>query len=280
MKVDAQGHFEFKTLPAGRPYSVIASAKGFGSLQSQPQEVDGRRQELPPLVLPTADKQLAGRVVDTDEKPVPGATVQMSGNGQVENLVKADTNGLFFFDGICDGHVNLTANFKRVYGRARAEAGETNVLITLGAQPSVNEVESARHLPLQGKPLPDLAAVDLAAAPTNQALLVCIFDIEQRPSRRFARQVADQFEALKQKGIAVVGIQGTTCNADTFKEWKEGNPVPYPMGSVGAKSPKTKWITDLESLPWLILTDKQGRVRAEGFSLDELEGKLKTLEKE
>ena len=42
------------------------------------------------------------------------------------------------------------------------------------------------------------------------------------------------------------------------------------------KADKTKWASEVESLPWLILTDGDRRVTAEGFALDELEAKLKT----
>ncbi len=45
------------------------------------------------------------------------------------------------------------------------------------------------------------------------------------------------------------------------------------------KSEKSRWAFGVESLPWLILTDKQGRVAAEGFPLDELETKLRALPK-
>jgi hypothetical protein len=45
------------------------------------------------------------------------------------------------------------------------------------------------------------------------------------------------------------------------------------------KSPKTRWATDSSSLPWLILVNQEGRVAAEGFALDELDAKLKALEK-
>jgi hypothetical protein len=35
----------------------------------------------------------------------------------------------------------------------------------------------------------------------------------------------------------------------------------------------------MKSLPWLILTDEQHIVRAEGFNIDELDEKIKEVEK-
>jgi hypothetical protein len=52
--------------------------------------------------------------------------------------------------------------------------------------------------------------------------------------------------------------------------------VPFPVGRVPEKSDQTRWVSAAESLPWLILTDAERRVVAEGFALDELEALLKT----
>jgi hypothetical protein len=43
---------------------------------------------------------------------------------------------------------------------------------------------------------------------------------------------------------------------------------------VAEKSDKIKWATEVESLPWLILTEAQHRVAAEGFAIEELDATL------
>jgi len=73
----------------------------------------------------------------------------------------------------------------------------------------------------------------------------------------------------------VLAAQAIVTGAEAFKEWQHASPVPFLVGRVSEKSEKTKWATDQESLPWLILTDAAGRVVAEGFALDELDAKLK-----
>jgi hypothetical protein len=149
----------------------------------------------------------------------------------------------------------------------------------------VNQSYSAREAPkrpsLRGKPLPDLAAVELGgdAAPAGKPVLLCLFDIEQRPSRRFVKQLAEQHDALRQKGLTVLGLQAAITTAESFKEWKDANPVPFRVGRVVEKADKTKWASEADSLPWLILTDGERRVTAEGFPLDELEAKLKSQSK-
>jgi hypothetical protein len=134
---------------------------------------------------------------------------------------------------------------------------------------------------LKGKPLPGLAAVGLPpdAAPAGKPLLLCLFDAEQRPSRRVVRLLAEQHGALTQKGVAVAAVQAVPTSDAAFKEWKDASAPSFPVGRVVEKSAQTKWVAEVESLPWLILSDAGGKVLAEGFAFEELEAKLEALKK-
>lgn len=279
LTTDAQGRFEFKALPPDRRYSLWATAKGYGSVNAniQPGDADTNRIELAPCVLQVADRKLAGQVLDAEDKPVARVQVHMSGQGQPNDSMKTDDQGRFAFNQVCEGQIQLYASAQTAYGNARAEGGDTNVVIKLGVNESYSYRDVPKRLSLKGKPLPDLAAVELAreAVPAGKPILLCLFDIEQRPSRRMARLLTEQHDALKQKGITVLGLQVTP--AESLKDWQAANPVPFAMGSVAEKSDKTKWASEVESLPWLILTDANGRVTAEGFALEELDTKLTTL---
>jgi hypothetical protein len=282
IRTDAQGRFEISALPPGRKYSLDATAKGYGSANESIQEdAETNRIELEPCVLNVADHKLAGEVVDADEKPVARANVSMYGQGQPNGSVRTDDKGRFKFDEVCEGSVQLFANSQRANGSAQAQAGDTNVVIRLGVNQSYSARETPKRPSLKGKPLPDLAAVDLNsdAAPAGRPVLLCLFDIEQRPSRRFVRQLAEQHDALRQKGLTILGIQAAVTTAESFKEWKDANSLPFPVGRLPEKADQIKWVSDVESLPWLILTDGERRVTAEGFALDELEAKLKATAK-
>jgi len=282
IKTDAQGHFEITAMPPGRKYSLDATAKGYGSANENIQEdAETNRIELAPCVLKVADHKLAGEVMDADDKPVARANVYMYGQGQPNGSVRTDDKGRFRFEEVCEGTVQLSASARSSYGNARAEAGETNVVIRLGVNPSSSYQAAPRRPSLKGKPLPDLAAMDLNgdATPAGKPVLLCLFDIEQRPSRRFVRQLAKQYDALRQKGLTILGLQAAVTTAESFKEWKDANPVPFPVGHLAEKAANTKWASDVESVPWLILVDGERRVTAEGFALDELESKLKDVAK-
>jgi hypothetical protein len=269
-------------MPPGRKYSLDATAKGYGSANENIQEdAETNRIELAPCVLKVADHKLAGEVMDADDKPVARANVYMYGQGQPNGSVRTDDKGRFRFEEVCEGTVQLSASARSSYGNARAEAGDTNVVIRLGVNPSASYQAAPRRPSLKGKPLPDLAAMDLNgdATPAGKPVLLCLFDIEQRPSRRFVRQLAEQYDALRQKGLTVLGLQAAVTTAESFKEWKDANPVPFPVGHLAEKAANTKWASDVESVPWLILVDGERRVTAEGFALDELESKLKDVAK-
>jgi Carboxypeptidase regulatory-like domain len=282
IRTDAQGHFEVSCLPRGHKYSLDATAKGYGSANRSIQEdAETNRVEVETCVLKVADHKLAGEVVDADDKPAVRANVYMYGQGQPQGSVRTDAKGRFKFDAVCEGAIHLSASAQSSYGNVQAQAGDTNVVIRLGVNQSSSSRQAPKRPSLRGKPLPDLAEVELSgeAAPAGKPVLLCLFDVEQRPSRRFVKQLAEQQEALQQKGLTVLGLQAAVTTADSFKEWKEANPVTFPVGRVAEKGAKTKWATEVESLPWLILTDAQKQVIAEGFALEDLDAKLKSQTK-
>ena len=137
------------------------------------------------------------------------------------------------------------------------------------------------HVVAEGDPLPDLAPLGLGSdvAPTNKPILLCLFDSQQRPSRHFLRQVTGQHEALRQKGLMVLGVQAAVIDSRSFQQWKGSNAFPFPVGQVAEESEQTAWVTGVASLPWLVLTDAQRRIAAEGFALEEIDAKLKAVEK-
>jgi hypothetical protein len=158
---------------------------------------------------------------------------------------------------------------------AKAPGADSEVRVML------KNIFATLHAVAEGDPLPDLAPLGLgsAVAPTNKPILLCLFDCQQRPSRHWIRQVAGQHAALRQKGLMVLGVQATVIDSRSFQEWKSSNAFPFPVGQVGEESPQTAWVTGIVSLPWLVLTDGQRRIAAEGFALEEIDAKLKPLEK-
>ena len=101
-------------------------------------------------------------------------------------------------------------------------------------------------------------------------LLVCFFDLQQRPSRFCVTELAKRAGELKGKGVLVLAVQGSKVDRQELGTFVATNSLPFPVGMIAAEEEQAKFNWGVKSEPWLILTDKDHIVRAEGFALAEL----------
>jgi uncharacterized GH25 family protein len=283
VRVDAEGRFEIKGLPPGRQYTVKASAKGFGQEQRNVPASDTatNRVELEPFELAPANQRIAGVVLDEDDKPVVRASIYSYGPKQPNVNAQTDAKGQFSMEKVCAGTIQLSANSQRGgYANVTTEGGDTNIVIRISAARVMRRVEAPTSR-LKGKPLPDLAPLGLTPeqAPADHVLLAVLIDAEQRPSRRALRLLGEQAAAIKEKGVAVIVVHAGTMTEDNFKAWKQEAALAFPVGCLKGDAEKARATWGASALPWLILTDKAHRVTAEGFTLEELDTKLKDVAK-
>jgi len=134
---------------------------------------------------------------------------------------------------------------------------------------------------LVGKALPPFEGIEIDFA-TEKArgkmVLVCFWDMNQRPSRNCIMQLAKQAQQLKGKGVTVVVVQASQIDEKTLNEWVKENNIPFPVGMIQDDSEKIRFAWGVQSLPWLILSDPEHIVRAEGFALSDLDEKIKENE--
>jgi len=127
------------------------------------------------------------------------------------------------------------------------------------------EPDYTNPAPLIGKPLPDFENIKIDFSPEQakgKRLLLCFWDMNQRPSRNCITQLTGQFELLRQKGIAVAAIQTTTIDKEKLDEWIKKNKIPFPAGIVQGDDKRIRFNWGVKSLPWLILTDRSHVVTA------------------
>jgi hypothetical protein len=281
-KIEADGRFKISGLPAGRQYRVDISAEGHGIVSYQIREADAAETNLPDTVLREADREVAGLVIDDQERPLPGAHVKLSGNGQPESFTRTDSDGRFSLR-VCDGRFWLSADYyerdskRLISGVATSMSGDTNIVIQLGVR-NLNmgaEVKAPRTS-LRGKALPDLKAFGLSKdlCASRSGLVLCLVDIEQRPSRVFLRVLSEHHSALQQRNLALCAVQAAVIPREALEQWTAANRCPFPVGAVAAQDDAVRWATKVEKLPWLILTDASGRVAAEGLEVDELDDRI------
>ncbi|MBN2590416.1 MAG: carboxypeptidase regulatory-like domain-containing protein [Sedimentisphaerales bacterium] len=124
------------------------------------------------------------------------------------------------------------------------------------------------------KALPDLNDFNIKQV-DGKKMLICFFDIEQRPSRNCVIQLSQKTQELKEKEIEVHLIHTTKVEKERLDGWLKENNISFTFGMIEDKEEQTKFNWGVKALPWLILTDKEHVVQAEGFSLNELDENIK-----
>ena len=133
---------------------------------------------------------------------------------------------------------------------------------------------------LPGHALPTFEGIDLDFDPSqagDQMILLCFWDLDQRPSRYCVRELAQRAQELKGKDIAVVAVATSQGDGSAVAEWVKRYEIPFPVGTIQGDAEKVRLRWGVESLPWLILTDTDHLVRAEGFTLQELDEKQEQI---
>ena len=142
-------------------------------------------------------------------------------------------------------------------------------------------IEPVNAPSLKGKLLPTFNGIKIefdAGQAKNRAMLVCFFDLNQRPSRNCIIQLAKQAEHLKEKGVTILAVQAQETDENTLREWIKTNNISLPVGMVQGAGEDTRFAWGVKSLPWLILTNKNHIVSSDGFPLSELEEKIQSVQ--
>lgn len=130
---------------------------------------------------------------------------------------------------------------------------------------------------LVGKVLPE--SVDIGAGLVHGQvkdgrMLVCFWDMQQRPSRHYMKRLAEKAGNLADKGITVLCVHASKVDGETINEWMRDYNVPFVAKTITHNAEKTRFAWGVKSLPWLILTDQKHVVEANGFSLAELDERI------
>ena len=284
LTTDAEGKFEVKAIPAEQKYNLYANAEGYGKRQVEAladEAVNGRL-DVGKLTLALANMSVTGVVVDTDGKPVENAKLYAHGDGQPDcHNLTSDKDGKFTIENVCAGRININAHVPGepyMYGNVETEGGARDVKIMVAEQGSSRRFVPKQPASLVGKTLLlNSIGIDTSQA-KDKKVLVCFFDYQQRPSRHCVRQLTKKAEQLQEKGVVVVAIQASKVERSKFDAWIAKYEIGFPVGMIEADEEKTRFTWGVKSLPWLIVADKEHIVKADGFSLSELDEKIKGID--
>ena len=125
---------------------------------------------------------------------------------------------------------------------------------------------------LIGKPLPELEkmGIELPAGASERMILVCLWDMEQRPSRNYIKELAKKADDLAEADVVVACVQVADVDDKVVNEWVKENKIPFAIGKSIPEMGKSTFDWGVKSMPWLILTDRSHIVIKEGFSLSDL----------
>ncbi len=130
---------------------------------------------------------------------------------------------------------------------------------------------------LTGKILPDLGNIKCESSSSSNSMgmtLLCFWDMNQRPSRHCLQQLSEKAQQLKDKNIAVVAVH-TKADEKILDDWIKENNIPFPVGLIEDDEEQIRNNWGVKSLPWMILTDENRVVAAEGFAVSELDAQIK-----
>ncbi|HCO95027.1 MAG TPA: hypothetical protein DIU00_13920 [Phycisphaerales bacterium] len=133
---------------------------------------------------------------------------------------------------------------------------------------------------LAGNVLPgfDGIDIDIAAGQTkNKMMLVCFFDMNQRPSRNCIMQIAKKASQIQQNDTIIVAVQASKVEQNALNEWIKKYNIPFPVGAIRGDENEIRSAWGVRALPWLILADREHIVRSEGFTPADLDEKLKQI---
>ena len=126
-----------------------------------------------------------------------------------------------------------------------------------------------------GKPLPELKdlRIELPGSDvSDKMILVCLFEMREG-SRNCLKQLSTRAQELKTRGVVIVAAHASKFDVTKLRLIKE-IAVSFPVGMIRDDVEKTMSAWGVRALPWLILTDCNHIVSAEGFALAELDEKI------
>jgi hypothetical protein len=146
-----------------------------------------------------------------------------------------------------------------------------------GFKVSLDPDEPLYRPALVGKALPDLKAFNLRlerSQTKDKRIVVCFWDMNQRPSRNCVQRLNKKAKVLARKGVFVVLVHAAKAEKGKLEAWLAKRKIALPAGRIEGDVQKVLRNWGVRSLPWLILTDNKHIVTTEGFGLNELNDKI------
>jgi len=161
--------------------------------------------------------------------------------------------------------------------------GETTKTVAFYENMVIDDFElvvKSEPSPLAGNALPGFDGIDIDlddGQTENKMMLVCFFDMNQRPSRNCIMQIAKKASQIKNNDTIIVAVQTSKIEQNVLNEWVKKYNITFPVGILRGDENAIRSAWGIRALPWLILTDREHIIRSEGFTPAELDEKMKQI---
>jgi len=228
---------------------------------------------------------------------VPKTFVFSLGNGAADGKIERRSRKVTFVENIVNSPIDSSQFSLKILGLKygdRVTDQRANTAYTYNEaeeQKLIQELQSLSTLPrkdgllipefmepLVDKPLPSLDGLDTkfcTKAAEAKNILICFWDMNQRPSRHLVKELAKKANDLKEKPVVVVCVQALKVKRAELDEWVKENNIQFEVGMIEGDVKKVRFKWGVRSLPWLILTDSNHIVRAEGLTIGQLNEEIK-----
>lgn len=288
---DPTGRFEMKAIPpvdkSFECYRICANAAGYGQaheLRTFLRGAPGASVDLGTIRLLPANASVSGVVVDAKGVPaaqVPIFTSSWPGQLQPHKITATNEKGEFTVSRLCQGRIDVQANFGNNPGgasRLKTRVPTRQAKIVLGK--NLTDLAKTPTQATTPPQLTDLCPYLLGAQTDGVAILLCLVDVAQPSSRQYLADLARMVKALAGRGIIAVVVQTAPMPSKQDSDLLQANRnvLAWCMAEDDFDAQKAAW--GIESLPWLILTDRRHAVHAGGFPLSELDNRVEAVTKE
>lgn len=104
----------------------------------------------------------------------------------------------------------------------------------------------------------------------GKSLLVCFWDMDQRPSRQCLRELEEQKRALQDKNIVVLAVYSGSKREQDVRKWLSKQEFSQTVGVIEGDPYEILLAWGARGTPWLVLTDDKHLITKAGFNLDVL----------
>ncbi|MBN2589649.1 MAG: sigma-70 family RNA polymerase sigma factor [Sedimentisphaerales bacterium] len=273
---DKPGFYKIENIPVGYHPFMSIDVPGYALFQQTDVIIEKDNPKTINCILKKGG-MIEGQVANDKGEPVEGMPVKIKSVLYVKDL-KTNKNGRFSADHMPDMRYSVVAEppsenqYATTVFVGDVTCGRKDINIVLQ-----NKKETKRKAAsLIGKNILqfDEIKIDLDENKIkDKYLLLCFFDIEQRPSRSALIELNKKLLELKIQNVVVAAVQVSILEDDLLNEWLEENDITFQVGKFqGRDETLSNW--GVTAQPWLILTDKNHVVTDEGFSITELDGKI------